>query len=105
MNNHFKYLDEEEKDLIESVERGEWKRVENFEEEKKKAESAAKSTLSGSEKMDICLSKRDINRLKMRALKEGIPYQAFVSSIIHKYLDGKLDEHVNLSDREPRSSL
>lgn len=36
MNDPFKYLDEVEKDLIESVERGEWKRIDNFEEEKKK---------------------------------------------------------------------
>jgi predicted DNA binding CopG/RHH family protein len=105
MNDPFKYLDEEEKDLIESVERGEWKRVDNFQEENKKAASAAKSTLSGSERMDICLPKRDANRLKMKALKEGISYQALISSIIHRYLDGQLDDHTSLPDREPRSSL
>ncbi len=31
----FNYLDEEEKELMESVERGEWKRTANFDEEKK----------------------------------------------------------------------
>ncbi len=91
-------MDEEEKDLIESVERGEWKRVDNFQEEKKKAATAAKSTLSGSERMDICLSKRDVNRLKMKALKEGVSYQALISSIIHRYLDGQFDDHASLSD-------
>lgn len=46
MKDAFHYLDQEEKEIMESVERGEWKRVANFEEEKKKAESAAKATLT-----------------------------------------------------------
>jgi len=88
MKDPFKYLDEEEKELIESVERGEWKRTDNFEEEKKKAESAAKATVAETERMNIFISKRDIDRLKIRALEEGIPYQTLVSNIIHKYLEG-----------------
>jgi len=47
MKDPFKYLDEEEKELMESVERGEWKRTDNFEDEKKKAESAAKVKQKG----------------------------------------------------------
>jgi len=92
MGDSFKYLDEEEKELMESVERGEWKRTDNFEDEKKKAESAAKSTFAETEGMNIRISKRDIDRLKIRALEEGIPYQTLVSGIIHKYLDGRLSE-------------
>ncbi len=92
MKDPFKYLDEEEKELMESVDRGEWRRTANFDEEKKKAESAAKATFARTEKMNIRISKRDFDRLKIRALKEGIPYPTLVSSIIHKYLDGRLSE-------------
>ncbi|MBF0101381.1 MAG: antitoxin [Desulfobacterales bacterium] len=92
MKDPFKYLDDEEKELIESVERGEWKRTNNFDEEKKKAELAANSTFTETESMNISISKRDVNRLKIRALEEGIPYPALVSGVIHKYLDGKLSE-------------
>lgn len=99
MKDPFKYLDEEEKELMESVERGEWKRTDNFEEEKKKAESAAKATFMKTEKMNIRMSKRDIDRLKIRALEEGISYQTLVSSIIHKYLDGRLSESVRTDYR------
>ncbi len=92
MKDPFKYLDEEEKELMESVERDEWKQTDNFEEEKKKAESAAKATFAEIEDINIRISKRDIDRLKIRALEEGIPYQTLVSGIIHKYLDGRLSE-------------
>jgi predicted DNA binding CopG/RHH family protein len=30
--------------------------------------------------------------LRVRAMKEGMPYQTLVSSIIHKYLAGRLVE-------------
>ena len=46
MNDPFEYLDEEEQELMESVERGEWKRTEHFEEKKQTAEAAAKATFA-----------------------------------------------------------
>ncbi len=33
-----------------------------------------------------------MTRLKVRAKEEGIPYQTLVSSVIHKYLTGRLKE-------------
>jgi predicted DNA binding CopG/RHH family protein len=42
--------------------------------------------------MNIRISQKDLNRLKVRAMEEGIPYQTLVSSIIHKYLSGRLLE-------------
>ena len=41
----FEPLDNEEKELMESLEQGEWKAVKNFEEEKAKAKTAARNTL------------------------------------------------------------
>ncbi len=90
MKDPFKYLDEEEQALMESVEQGEWKRTEHFEEEKNKAESAANATFAATKTINIRMSKRDIERLKIKALEEGIPYQTLVSGLIHKYLDGRL---------------
>ena len=90
MKDPFKYLDEEEQALMESVEQGEWKRTEHFEEEKNKAESAAKATFAATKRINTRMSKRDIDRLKIKALEEGIPYQALVSGLIHKYPDGRL---------------
>ena len=35
---------------------------------------------------------RDLAALRARALAEGLPYQALVTSILHKYLSGALAE-------------
>jgi predicted DNA binding CopG/RHH family protein len=42
--------------------------------------------------MNIRISPNDLRRLKIKAMEEGMPYQTLVSSIIHKYLIGRLQE-------------
>ena len=87
-----KPLDKEEQGLMESVERGEWVPIKDKEQEAKKLESAAKATFVKDSRMNIRIAKRDLDALKIKAMEEGIPYQTLVSSIIHKYLSGKLVE-------------
>jgi predicted DNA binding CopG/RHH family protein len=38
------------------------------------------------------VSPNDLKRLKVRAMEDGMPYQTLVSSIIHKYVTGRLTE-------------
>ena len=52
----------------------------------------ARATFIKSERMNIRISPKDLNGLKVKALEEGMPYQTPVSSIIHKYLSGRLIE-------------
>lgn len=77
-------LDKEEQELLDSVERGEWKPVKNSDEEIKKLQEAAKNTLNKTRNINIRLSERDVHKLKARAIKEGIPYQTLASSILHQ---------------------
>ena len=86
------FIDEEEKELIESIENGEWVRSKDEENEKKIAREAAERTIRKNKRMNIRISERDLRNLKVRALEEGIPYQTLVSMILHKYLSGKLKE-------------
>ena len=51
----FKPLDQEEKDLMESVERGEWQPVKNITEEKEKAMLAARNTLKKDKHINLHL--------------------------------------------------
>ncbi|MFH1674930.1 MAG: antitoxin [Pseudomonadota bacterium] len=83
-------LDKEERELAESIEKGEWKSVENLNEEIRKAKEIARATLAKDQRMNIRIAKRDLNALKVKAIEEGIPYQTLVSSLIHKYLSGQL---------------
>lgn len=85
-------LDKAEQELQESLEKGEWRSVENIEEEIRAAKEYAKATRVKDQRMNIRISKKDLNALKVKALEEGIPYQTLVSSIIHKYLSGQLVE-------------
>jgi len=85
-------LDKYEKDIEKSFERGEWKSVKNLDKEKKKAVDSAKATMRKNKTMNIRINEMDLNALKIRALEEGIPYQTLVSSILHKYVTGRLTD-------------
>lgn len=88
-----KYYDKEEKDLIESIEQGEW--VSSGTEKTGEIEQAAeiaKRTLRKDKRMNIRISERDLRNLKIKALEEGLPYQTLVSMILHKYVTGRLQE-------------
>ena len=37
-------------------------------------------------KISLRAPKRDLTRLKSRALQEGIPYQTLINALIHKYV-------------------
>lgn len=85
-------LDKQEQEILESLERGEWKSVKNLKEEIKKARAQAVATAKKDARMNLRLSRRDMIALKSRALEEGIPYQTLVACIIHKYVEGRLKE-------------
>jgi predicted DNA binding CopG/RHH family protein len=44
------------------------------------------------QRMNIRITKRDLDKLKAKALENGMPYQTLVSSILHKYVTGKIKE-------------
>ena len=87
-----KFHDQEELELMKSIETEGWVSVNNLEEEIKKAKKAAEATLKKSERMNIRISPNDLRRLKIKAMEEGMPYQTLVASILHKYLIGRLQE-------------
>jgi predicted DNA binding CopG/RHH family protein len=42
--------------------------------------------------MNIRIANRDISELQKLALVEGIPYQTFITSILHEFAGGKYIE-------------
>ncbi|MBI2600455.1 hypothetical protein HYW42_00725 [Candidatus Daviesbacteria bacterium] len=77
-------LDQEEQELLAEIERGEWKPVKNFAKRKKELMQIARNTLNKTRNINLRLSERDLQKLKAKAVKEGIPYQTLASSILHK---------------------
>ena len=87
-------LDKEEKEILEAFESGKLKRAKNVKEKIKQHKVAAEATFKKDARINIRLSSRDLRSLQARALKEGIPYQTLVSSVLHKFVDGQLIEKV-----------
>ena len=85
-------LDAEEQDLLDSVERGEWKRVKDFEKHAAFAKEAAHNTLRKDERVTLRLSSTDLARLKQKAANKGLPYQTFIASVLHEYAAGHFME-------------
>ena len=75
-----------EKELYESIENNEWKSVKNFYDLSNDFKKAAESMLTKREKIDIMLVKQDMNNLKAKAFEEGMEYEIFAGSVLHKYL-------------------
>ena len=85
-------LSKDENEILGSFERGEWLQNKNLTKRKKELIQYAKNTLRKDERLNIRISKRDMDALQKKAIVEGLPYQTFVSSILHKYLNGRLTE-------------
>lgn len=85
-------LDSEEQELLDSVERGEWKTVDNFEKEVVFAKEAAANFLRKDERVTLRLSSGDLDRLKQKAAYKGLPYQTFIASVLHEYAAGHFIE-------------
>ncbi len=83
-------LEKDEIEILESIESGEWKIIENQSEEITRYKSYATQHLNKDKRINIRISARDLNLLKQQAIREGLPYQTFISSILHKYLNGYL---------------
>jgi len=83
-------LDAEEKDILRSYDRGEWRPIKNPKAEIEQLREYARNTLQKDKRINIRISSKDLNQVQVIAVQEGIPYQTLISSIIHKYVSGNL---------------
>lgn len=49
-------------------------------------------TLQKDQRINIRMSSKDVDQIKVIAAQEGVPYQTLISSIIHKYVAGLLKD-------------
>ena len=83
-------LDKEEKILQASVEKGEWRSVRPSKMELQRYAAYARNTLRKNRRINIRLAQMDLEALQSKAVQEGIPYQTLISSLLHKYVTGRL---------------
>ncbi|MBT4936779.1 hypothetical protein HON22_02575 [Candidatus Peregrinibacteria bacterium] len=77
-------LDLEELEILESLKNKGFKSTESVKKDKKKVLATAKEMLNKNANVNIRLSQIDLLKVKAKALSEGVPYQTFLSSTIHK---------------------
>jgi len=86
-----KYIDNEEKALMESLDNIDFNSIQNDIENIKKLQTSAKKYIKQKEtKMNIKISSNEFEKIKQRAELEGLKYQTFVRSVLHKYITGQL---------------
>lgn len=85
-------LDSEEQKILDAFERGELRSQSDAEVEIRVAQEAARNTFNKTRRVNLRLTEQDFDRAHVRAREEGMPYQTLLSSVIHKYLTGRLIE-------------
>jgi len=80
----------EELKLFKKIESGNYKSSskKDFEKKKLKFKKLAENTLKR-KSINIRVIESDIDKIKAIALNEGIPYQTFITSVLHKVAIGK----------------
>ncbi|MGM0623972.1 MAG: antitoxin [Campylobacterota bacterium] len=85
-------LDEYEQDILQSVEKGEWKSKKNIDERLLKLQSYVKHQKKKA--ISIRVNENDIYELKKKALENGVPYQNLIQVLIHQFASNKI--HLNI---------
>ncbi len=93
-----KYLDEEEKDLAKSLKNIDVNNLAKPTEKRQKMfKNAAREFRKKETKMNIRIDEFELEKIKEFADSEGLKYQTFVKSVVHKYITGQLVDKKNIS--------
>ena len=79
-------LDKDELRLLASYEAEEWQSAKNVKEQKEQYRAYARATFRKDRRVNIRISSKDLIALQRRAMREGVPYQTLISSVLHKYV-------------------
>jgi len=83
----------EEREILEAFEKGKLKRSRKAKDTQKRHQEYAEAMFRKDARINIRLPSKDLRGLQKKALAEGIPYQTLITSILHKYLEGRLHEN------------
>lgn len=87
-------LSAEEKKMESEIESGDWTPVADKESKRLRSEMVdAAHNRSKDARVNLRLNHEDVERIRVKAEREGIPYQTLIGSVLHKYAtDQLLDE-------------
>jgi len=85
-------LTKDERDILNSYNKGEWVPSKHLDADRKQLKRYAKAALRKDRRVNIRISENDLLELQRKAVQEGLPYQTLISSILHKYINGRFTE-------------
>lgn len=85
-------LDDEEQEILEALENDQLVSVPDVVQATEDARLAARNTNVKSRRVQLRVTERDYMLAGARAREEGLSRQSLLSSVIHKYLSGRLVE-------------
>jgi len=90
MKKEVKYLDNNEKELIEEIHNSNYTQPKDMKEQMEKLKKVAKDFSTKRKAISIRLLESDIQKIKEKAAYEGIPYQTLIGSILHKFANDRI---------------
>jgi len=85
-------MDNYEKEIADAYSKGKLELRDPDPELLKQLAEAGSQTFKKDKRINIRLSSHDLFGIQQVAARKGIPYQAFISGLIHQYLEGDLVE-------------
>jgi predicted DNA binding CopG/RHH family protein len=83
-------LDRDERAILDAFERGELRPVKNPAAAIARHRKYAQNTLRKDRRVNIRISDKDLEGLRVMAVEDGIPYQTLMSSVLHRFVSGSL---------------
>ncbi len=84
-------LDDEEQAIEDSIDRGEYRDIPDFENSKKMIEEAASRyhQLNTTKPVTLRVKQTDLIKIKAKAQRSNIPYQTLMSALLHEFAEGE----------------
>ncbi len=84
-------LDKEERELLNSYERGEWRSVDQLRDQLQQYQMYAMATLEAAGLITIALPQEDLQVIRRKAQEAGMSSQRLIAEILHQFVLGQLD--------------
>jgi len=81
---------EEELEIVDYIENSNPQSIPNLKEEMELIKNIVSENVQKKKQVNFRLLESDLEKLKTKALIEGIPYQTLLSSIVHKFVNGTM---------------
>ncbi|MDQ8039642.1 MAG: hypothetical protein REH83_04475 [Rickettsiella sp.] len=83
-------LDDEEQELSDSFDRGEWKSTKDLKKEINLAKQAAKNYFSEKEKISVRVQTVDMHIIRRMAAERGLKPHTYITSVLHQLAAGHI---------------